>query len=167
MVRPLTLPWPNNATDDCALIYNGVGMHQNVLIKWKPFQCCWPFKRTFDVFFDLRLNKRLSKHSKRRCFETPSRSLWRHCIVVTWLRTVMSTIKPGVLVDRSWETCKLFSVHCSDVIMGTIASQITKLMIVYSTVYLGADRRKYQSSASLAFVREFTSDRWIPRTNGQ
>ena len=33
-------------------------------------------------FFDLRLNKRLSKQSRRRWFETPSRSLWRHCNVV-------------------------------------------------------------------------------------
>ena len=39
--------------------------------------------------------------------------------------------------------------------MGTIASQITSLTIVYSTVYSDADQRKYQSSASLAFVREF------------
>ena len=37
--------------------------------------------------------------------------------------------------------------------MGTIASQITSITIVYSTVYLDADQRKYQSSASLAFVR--------------
>ena len=36
-----------------------------------------------------------------------------------------------------------------------------------STVYSGADQRKYQSSASLSFVREFTGDRWISRTNGQ
>ena len=34
--------------------------------------------RSFDVFFDLRLIKRLSKHSRRRWFKTPSRSLWRH-----------------------------------------------------------------------------------------
>ena len=40
-----------------------------------------PVTRTFDVFFDLRLNKRLSKPSRRRWFETPSRSLWRHCNV--------------------------------------------------------------------------------------
>ena len=33
----------------------------------------------FNVFFDLRLNKRLSKQSRRWWFETPSRSLWRHC----------------------------------------------------------------------------------------
>ena len=49
------------------------------------------------------------------------------------------------------------SVRCStsqydDVIMGAIASQITSLKIVYSTVYSGADQSKHQSSASLAFV---------------
>ena len=37
--------------------------------------------------------------------------------------------------------------------MGTIASQITGLTIVYSTVYSDADQRTHQSSASLAFVR--------------
>ena len=37
--------------------------------------------------------------------------------------------------------------------MSTMASQITGLMIVYSTVYSDADQRKHQSSASLAFVR--------------
>ena len=37
-----------------------------------------PVTRSFDVFFDLRLNKRLNKQSRLRWFETPSRSLWRH-----------------------------------------------------------------------------------------
>ena len=37
--------------------------------------------------------------------------------------------------------------------MGAIASKITSLTIVYSTVYSDADQRKHQSSASLAFVR--------------
>ena len=37
--------------------------------------------------------------------------------------------------------------------MGAIASQITSLTIVYSTVYSDADQRQHQSSASLAFVR--------------
>ena len=44
--------------------------------------------------------------------------------------------------------------HYTDVIMGSIASQITSLTIVYSTVYSDADQRKHQSSASLAFVWE-------------
>ena len=43
--------------------------------------------------------------------------------------------------------------HYEDVIMDTIASQITSLTIVYSIVYSDADQRKHQSSASLAFVR--------------
>ena len=37
--------------------------------------------------------------------------------------------------------------------MGAIESKITNLAIVNSTVYSDADQRKYQSSASLAFVR--------------
>ena len=38
-----------------------------------------PVTRSCDVFFDLRLNKRLSKQSWGWWFETPSHSLWRHC----------------------------------------------------------------------------------------
>ena len=49
--------------------------------------------------------------------------------------------------------CWAEMVHHGVVIMDTIASQITSLTIVYSTVYSGADQRKPQSSASLAFVR--------------
>ena len=71
--------------------------HDDV-IKWKHFPRYWPFvrgihrftvnspqrpvTRSFDVFFDLRLNKRLSKQSWGWWFETPSRSLWRHCNVM-------------------------------------------------------------------------------------
>ena len=36
--------------------------------------------------------------------------------------------------------------------MGAIASQITSLTIVFSSVYLDTDQRKHQSSVSLAFV---------------
>ena len=44
-------------------------------------------------------------------------------------------------------------IYNSDIIMGTISSLITSLTSVYSTVHSGADQRKHQSSASLAFVR--------------
>ena len=50
--------------------------------------------------------------------------------------------------------------HYSDVIMGEMASQITSLTIVYSTVFSGADQRKHHSSASLVPCGEFTGDRW-------
>ena len=47
----------------------------------------------------------------------------------------------------------VYKVDYSDAIMSTIASQITSLTIVYSTVYSGADQRKHHPP-SLAFVRE-------------
>ena len=49
--------------------------------------------------------------------------------------------------SRSWQH------HHNDVIMSAVASQIISLTIVYSTVYSGADQRKYQNPASPAFVR--------------
>ena len=69
---------------------NALSRHDDV-IKWKHFPRYWsfvgipaqrPVTRSFDVFFDLRLNKRLSKQSRGWWFETPSRPLWRHRNVV-------------------------------------------------------------------------------------
>ena len=40
-----------------------------------------PVTQSFDVFFDLRLNKHLSTQSRSWWFETPSHSLWRYCNV--------------------------------------------------------------------------------------
>ena len=48
-----------------------------------------PVTRSFDVFFDLRLSKHLSKQSWGGRFETPSRSLWRHCHAV-----ILNTVNP-------------------------------------------------------------------------
>ena len=45
-----------------------------------------------------------------------------------------------------------FCGHYSDVTISAMAPQVTSLTIVYSTVYSGTDKRKHQSSASLAFV---------------
>ena len=58
----------------------------------------------------------------------------------------------------------VFENHYSDIITSAMASQITGVSSICSTVYSGADQRKHQSSTSLAFVR---GDRWIPRTKGQ
>ena len=97
---------------DMSIIYNqhqdlnGTGSlninnhdHDDV-IKWKHFPRYWPFVRgihrspgefpaqrpvtwSFDFFFDLRPNKRLSKQSWGWWFETASRPLWCHCNVLT------------------------------------------------------------------------------------
>ena len=60
-----------------------------------------------------------------------------------------------------------FTYHYTDIIMTTMASQITSLMVVYSTVHSDADQRKHQSPASLAFVQGIHRDGWIPHTTGQ
>ena len=58
-------------------------------------------------------------------------------------------------ITKTWNISVCFIQHSryNDIITGAMASQITSLTIVYSTVYSDADQRKYQSSASLAFVR--------------
>ena len=154
------------------------------VIKCRHFPQYWPFVRgihrspvnsqrpvtqSFDVFFDLRLNKRLSRSSKYRWFETPSRPLWDHSnvnndfassyisgwnsklTIITSQKQVASGYwKHAYLPDWRCSIFPHFSIHhYNDVIMGAIASQITSLTIAYSD----ADQRKHQSSASLAFVR--------------
>ena len=68
-----------------------------------------PVTRSFDVFFDLRLNKRLSKQLWGWWFETPLCSLWRHCdaqdhccyqsgLSSLWLRNMHSESAPPVCV---------------------------------------------------------------------
>ena len=61
--------------------------------------------------------------------------------------------------DKNWNLYILhlmffmtFNKHYNDVIMSAIATQITSLTIVYSTIS-GEYQRKHQSSASLTFVR--------------
>ena len=65
------------------------------VMKWKHFPRYWPFVRGIHrspvdsphkgqwrgalMFFDLRLNIRMSKQCWGWWFETPSRPLWRHC----------------------------------------------------------------------------------------
>ena len=66
--------------------------HDDV-IKWKyflkKFPTQGPVMRSFDVFFDLRLNKWLSKQLWSWWFEMPLHSLWRHCNKKTCPRSLM------------------------------------------------------------------------------
>ena len=43
------------------------------------FPAQWTVTRSFDIFFDLRLNKRFNKQSRDWWFETSSGPFWRHC----------------------------------------------------------------------------------------
>ena len=63
-----------------------------------------PVTRSFDVFFDLRLNNRLSKHSWGWWFETLSRPLWRHCNCVS--------LASNVWCFTCTTTCPEWSTQC-------------------------------------------------------
>ena len=77
----------------------------------------------------------------------------QHCI--TWINTNYRIFycMPSIHYPSIAFQTHLHPWHYGHIIMGTIASQITSLTIVYSTVYSDADQRKHQSSASLAFVQ--------------
>ena len=57
-----------------------------------------------------------------------------------------------------YKICAEKIIHPSDGIMSRMASQITSVVLVYSTVYSGANQGKHQGSASLAFLRRI--HRW-------
>ena len=67
-----------------------------------------PVTRSFDVFLDLRLNKRLSKQPWGWWFETPVWSLWRHCnvsglnVTTCWVHRVL-TRWVGMYANTIWD----------------------------------------------------------------
>ena len=87
-----------------------------------------PVTRSFDVFFDLRLNKRLSKQPWGWWFETLSRPLWRHrngwinrwwpffhSIAWTCWLYCLQVILVGIGFTKHvalWHVCHELSPHC-------------------------------------------------------
>ena len=102
-----------------------------VLIEWSPVYVCFRGKS---------LPSKMAYRQNIYCC-----GIWQVTTLV-WCYPCSCTRGAVQLSNTSWE-------HYGDVIIGAMASHITSLTIVYSTVYSGADQRKHQSSASLAFVR--------------
>ena len=122
-----------------------------------------PATRSFDVFFDLRL----SKQSRRQWFEAPSRSLWHHCNALRcffgrwslkwkahqddcpgrhWRCWRQASATPATTRAVSLTTFPFlcwYHYYC-EVIMGAVASRITSLSIVYSTICSGANQHILQ-----------------------
>ena len=101
---------------------------------------------------------------------TPSLDVWCYLLICIWTNGWVNNRDAGDLrryrahydvrvmwgMLRHWTLCVYSPKRAHSLRWrhnGTIASQITSLTIVYSTVYPDADQRKHQSSASLAFVR--------------
>ena len=75
-------------------------------------------------------------------------TIWVHLSVLTCMRCLEQLCLNNLTPYK-----RICSEHYSGVIMSAMASEITSVLIVCSTVCSGADQRKHQSSASLAFVR--------------
>ena len=91
------------------------------------------------IFTDHFINKIHLKEKQKGLFIINQKHF---SIVHIFMNNTCNHVKPTVDTES----------HYNDVIMGAITSHITTFTIVYSTVYLDADQRKHQSSASLAFV---------------
>ena len=85
-----------------------------------------PVTRSFDVFFDLHLNKRLSKQSWGWWLETLSRPLGRHCngLCALWRSKACDCDlfgDPGRAVgDHKWRLSRvhyIFAMHCTQCTM--------------------------------------------------
>ena len=80
-----------------------------------------PVTRSFDVFFDLRLNKRLSKQSWGWWFETLSRPLWRQCNVCIALKRYVGYI---------------FTSRASDILHSFTHNHRLKCLYIYITDFV-------------------------------
>ena len=128
-----------------------------------------PVTRSFAIFFHLPLNKRLSKQSWGWWFETPWRSLWRHCNVVRKFSNFHRIRTRPSTNGWIWKSRKIWrqrpiSLHHRDVIMSATASQITGVSSVFSTVWSGTEENM-KALRHWPLWGEFTGHQWISHTN--
>ena len=154
-----------------------------------------PVTRSFDVFFDMRLYKRLSKQSRGWWFETLSRPLWRRCngnVRYDRINFVQDTpsrhpiARPSERVIRS--LCEFHIWSMFNLCHNCAACNMLGYRIVFITMTSYWARLRLKSPASRLFTRafiqvqikenikvprhwplwgEFTGDRWIPLTKSQ
>ena len=79
--------------------------------------------------------------------------IWPVSPIQNWTRVTRWTPKDPTAARITGSLDHYSAPHYSDVIMSAMASKITSVLIVYSTVCSGADQRKHKSSASLVCVR--------------
>ena len=104
-----------------------------------------PVTRSFDVFFDLRMNKRLSKQPWGWWFETLSWSSWRHCndmpIIYCWLCFNVAWCRPILPISPR------------------VSSQAP---VQWFNMVSSSDENIFRVAGHLC--GEFTGHRWIPLT---
>ena len=118
-----------------------------------------PVVRSFDVFFDLRLNTRLSKQPWDLWFETPSWSLWRQCNA---LRYWFWFCSPGffqflILINLSLYYHRLWTVWAKRLFHGATFSwcdplHLPPMCLLFGAIYWSRRPRVFRSLTSLLFI---------------
>ena len=107
-----------------------------------------PVTRSFDVFFDLRLNKRLRRQSRGWWFETPSRPLWRHCndgLVLVWTEVILTASLPTVPTVHLWVSKISTNESRCNVLSLVVVQFCTELMDRKPTLLIFRYRRPVNS----------------------
>ena len=104
-----------------------------------------PVTWSFDIFFELHLNKRLGQQSRRRWFETPTRSLWRtHLIIMIWRSTnILTIIKREMRKFKTQSLIYYIRMTNNDLFASTSNYELKSQLTVYEHTY------KYDSEQQL------------------
>ena len=142
VIKPINFP--------LILIYLILRISNTKLIYWRPIAAALSWVDTCQMWMRYRGNDIYQSRNipNERIFNNSHQS--NHAVFNATVQ-LEPFCKPLALRQHSFITI-------TSVIMSPMASQITSFTIVFSTVYSRADQRKYQSSASLVFVRG--SHRW-------
>ena len=111
-----------------------------------------PVTRNFDVFFDLHLNKMFNKHPRRRWYETSSRSLSRHCVMLTEISELARRPRKVKYWLEQW-MCRKY--HRRKTVGETGARWVYFLKIGFYTLRPRQNGRRYEDGT---FKRNFLKE---------
>ena len=98
------------------------------------FHAQGPVTRSFDGFFDLRVNKPLSKQWWGWLLETLSRPLWRHCNDMkqfAYIWHLHCCPLTGICSHASFVS-KYFIIECKLIALPVLTASETSLMVLYN-----------------------------------
>ena len=124
-----------------------------------------PVARRFDVFSDLRLNKRLSKQSRRRWFETSSRTSWCHCNDTCALNQILiCTLVTGPFF------CVLYAqraqMHFKDILKTSLQDWSSRRVWRLKNVNRPVVLKTYFQSPQDQFSKRLEAQAWCPFQDG-
>ena len=98
---------------------------------------CWPIVSGICISIKTLFYRLTNSHCRDKAIRPSHSHSWDSYLA-----------RQGFDTETTTKYCRPTYNHYNDVIMCAMASQITSLTLVYSTVYSCADQRKHQSSAT-------------------